>query len=202
MSNFVVGITGGIGSGKTAVSDRFKKLGITIVDADMASRVVVEPGKPALDGIKEHFGANMILSDGNMDRALMREIVFKDPTEKTWLEQLLHPLIDDEIEKDLQASATPYAMLVSPLLIEINQIRFTHRVLIVDVPLEVQIQRTMERDNNSEEQVKAIINSQTSREARLKHAHDVIVNDGDFAKLDLEISDLHRKYLELAEERE
>ena len=200
MSEFIVGITGGIGSGKSAVSDRFSKLGIAIVDADMASRVVVEPGKPALDSIKDHFGGDIILGDGNMNRALMREIVFGDPTEKTWLEQLLHPLIDDEIETDLQASTTAYAILVSPLLIEINQIRFTHRVLVVDVPPEVQIQRTMARDNNSEEQVRAIINSQTSREVRLEHADDVIVNDGNFAKLDEEVDTLHRKYLNLAEE--
>jgi dephospho-CoA kinase len=200
MSEFIVGITGGIGSGKSAVSDRFNKLGIAIVDADLASRVVVEPGKPALDSIKDHFGGDIILGDGNMNRALMREIVFKDPTEKTWLEQLLHPLIDDEIETDLKSSTTAYAILVSPLLIEINQIRFTHRVLVVDAPPEVQIQRTMNRDNNSEEQVRAIINSQTSREVRLEHADDVIVNDGNFAKLDEEVDSLHRKYLNLAEE--
>jgi|TARA_Y100000310_G_scaffold313613_1_gene362160 dephospho-CoA kinase len=200
MSDFVVGLTGGIGSGKTAVTDRFTNLDISIVDADMASRVVVEPGKPALSSIQDHFGADIILSDGNMNRAMMREIVFKDPSEKTWLEQLLHPLIDEEIEKDLQASTTPYAMLVSPLLIEINQTRFTNRVLVVDVPVEVQIERTMARDNNSEEQVRSIINAQLSRQARLERADDVIMNDGDFAKLDRDIAELHRKYLQLAEE--
>ncbi|HJN50363.1 MAG: dephospho-CoA kinase [Pseudomonadales bacterium] len=201
MGNFVVGLTGGIGSGKTAVTDRFTQLGILVVDADVASRVVVEPGQPALDSIKDHFGAAIILKDGNMDRALMREIVFKDPGEKTWLEQLLHPLINEQIERDLEASTTPYSMLVSPLLIEIGQTRFTHRVLVVDVPVEVQIQRTVARDNNSEEQVRAIINAQLSREARLEEADDVIVNDGDFAKLDLDINGLHDQYLQLAEER-
>lgn len=200
MSDFVVGLTGGIGSGKTAVTDRFQELGIVIIDADVASRVVVQPGRPALDSIKDHFGAAIILGDGNMNRALMREIVFKDPDEKTWLEQLLHPLIDEEIEKGLQSSTTPYAMLVSPLLIEIGQTRFTHRVLVVDVPVEVQIQRTVARDNNSEEQVRAIIKSQLSREERLEKADDVIMNDGDFAKLDVGIQDLHGKYLQLAEE--
>ena len=201
MGNFVVGLTGGIGSGKTAVTDRFTQLGILVVDADVASRVVVEPGQPALDSIKDHFGAAIILKDGNMDRALMREIVFKDPGEKTWLEQLLHPLINEQIERDLEACTTPYSMLVSPLLIEIGQTRFTHRALVVDVPVEVQIQRTVARDNNSEEQVRAIINAQLSREARLEEADDVIVNDGDFAKLDLDINGLHDQYLQLAEER-
>lgn len=200
MSDFVVGLTGGIGSGKTVVTDRFNELGIVIIDADVASRVVVQPGQPALDSIKDHFGAAIILSDGNMNRALMREIVFKEPDEKTWLEQLLHPLIDEEIEKGLQSSTTPYSMLVSPLLIEIGQTRFTHRVLVVDVPVEVQVHRTMTRDNNSEEQVRAIINSQTSREERLERADDVIMNDGDFVKLDIGIHDLHGKYLQLAEE--
>lgn len=202
MSDFVVGLTGGIGSGKSAVSDRFKNQGIVIVDADVASRVVVEPGKPALASIQEHFGAEMILDDGNMNRALMRELVFKDPTEKTWLEQLLHPLIDEEIEIGLQSATTPYAMLVSPLLIEINQVRFTQRVLVVDVPVQVQIQRTMARDNNSAEQVQSIINAQTPREARLERADDVIVNDGDFAELDMEVDNLHRIYLKIAEKRQ
>lgn len=202
MSDFVVGLTGGIGSGKSAVSDRFKNQGIVIVDADVASRVVVEPGKPALASIQEHFGAEMILDDGNMNRALMRELVFKDPTEKTWLEQLLHPLIDEEIEIGLQSATTPYAILVSPLLIEINQVRFTQRVLVVDVPVQVQIQRTMARDNNSAEQVQSIINAQTPREARLERADDVIVNDGDFAELDMEVDNLHRIYLKIAEKRQ
>lgn len=197
VSGFVVGLTGGIGSGKTAVSDRFRALGINIVDADIASRIVVEPGKPALKAIQKHFGATVIQADGSLDRAIMREKVFKDKQERKWLEQLLHPRINEEIRKELATSASPYTLLVSPLLIETGQSRFTQRILVVDVPLEQQIERTMARDNNSEEQVRNIIKAQTSREERVASADDIIVNDQDIDQLDRSVSELHTKYLKL-----
>lgn len=200
MSKFVVGLTGGIGSGKTAVSDRFHALGINIVDADIAARVVVEPGKPALQEIQKHFGAAIIQADGSLDRAILREKVFKDDQERKWLEQLLHPLINEEIRKKLASSSSPYTMLVSPLLIETGQSRYTQRILVVDVPLETQIERTMARDNNSEEQVRNIIKVQTSRQERVASADDIIVNDQDIDKLDQSVSELHAKYLELADQ--
>lgn len=193
----MVGLTGGIGSGKTAVSDRFRALGINIVDADIASRIVVEPGKPALKAIQKHFGATVIQADGSLDRAIMREKVFKDKQERKWLEQLLHPLINEEIRTELATSASPYTLLVSPLLIETGQSRFTQRILVVDVPLEQQIERTMARDNNSEEQVRNIIKAQTSREERVASADDIIVNDQDIDQLDRSVSELHTKYLKL-----
>ncbi len=198
MSNFVVGLTGGIGSGKTAVSDRFHALGISIVDADIAARVVVEPGKPALREIQEHFGAAILQSDGSLDRAALREKVFKHDVERKWLEQLLHPLINKEIQTELSLSTSPYTILVSPILIETGQSRFTNRILVVDVPLEVQIQRTMARDDNSEEQVRNIIKAQTSREQRAAAADDIILNDQDLQKLDHDIAGLHAKYLKMA----
>lgn len=200
MSKFVVGLTGGIGSGKTAVSDRFHALGINVVDADIAARVVVEPGKPALQEIQKHFGAAIIQANGSLDRAILREKVFKDDQERKWLEQLLHPLINEEIRKELASSSSPYTMLVSPLLIETRQSRFTQRILVVDVPLETQIERTMARDNNSEEQVRNIIKVQTSRQERVASADDIIVNDQDIDKLDQSVSELHAKYLELADQ--
>lgn len=200
VSKFVVGLTGGIGSGKTAVSDRFHALGINIVDADIAARVVVEPGKPALQEIQKHFGAAIIQANGSLDRAILREKVFKDDQERKWLEQLLHPLINEEIRKELASSSSPYTMLVSPLLIETGQSRFTQRILVVDVPLETQIERTMARDNNSEEQVRNIIKVQTSRQERVASADDIIVNDQDIDKLDQSVSELHAKYLELADQ--
>lgn len=200
VSKFVVGLTGGIGSGKTAVSDRFHALGINIVDADIAARVVVEPGKPALQEIQKHFGAAIIQADGSLDRAILREKVFKDDQERKWLEQLLHPLINEEIRKKLASSSSPYTMLVSPLLIETGQSRYTQRILVVDVPLEKQIERTMARDNNSEEQVRNIIKVQTSRQERVASADDIIVNDQDIDKLDQSVSELHAKYLELADQ--
>lgn len=200
VSKFVVGLTGGIGSGKTAVSDRFHALGINIVDADIAARVVVEPGKPALQEIQKHFGAAIIQANGSLDRAILREKVFKDDQERKWLEQLLHPLINEEIRKKLASSSSPYTMLVSPLLIETGQSRYTQRILVVDVPLETQIERTMARDNNSEEQVRNIIKVQTSRQERVASADDIIVNDQDIDKLDQSVSELHAKYLELADQ--
>ena len=196
---FIIGLTGGIGSGKTAVSDRFAKLGITVVDADIAARVVVEPGRPALAKIAEHFGAAAITANGELDRAKLRELVFNNEAERKWLEGLLHPLIGDEIVAQIQAATSPYAMLVSPLLIETSQRQLAHRVLVVDVPVEVQIARTMARDDNDEAQVRAIIASQASREQRLAAADDVISNNEGLEFLDEQVQVLHRKYIALAE---
>ena len=198
---FVVGLTGGIGSGKSAVSERFAARGVDIIDADIASRVVVEPGQPALVSIAEHFGSDVITTDGRLDRALMRQRVFAVPAERQWLERLLHPLISDYLAKMLAAARSTYVILVSPLLFEAGQWRLTHRILVVDVPEEVQIARTAARDRNSAEQVKAIMAAQTSRATRLERADDVIVNDKDLDHLDREVARLHSLYLDLAERR-
>jgi dephospho-CoA kinase len=195
---FVVGITGGIGSGKSAVSDRFEALGIRVVDADLASRWVVEPGRPALARIAEHFGDDLIAADGGLDRAALRKCVFADPEERRWLEALLHPLIADEIRTALAAAESPYSILVSPLLIESGQTGFVDRVLVVDVPEAVQIERTMARDDNDEAQVRSIIAAQIERSARLARADDVIENDGGLDALDARVAELHHHYLKLA----
>lgn len=198
---FVVGITGGIGSGKSAVSDRFKRLGIKVVDADIASREVVKPGKPALVAISQHFGSDVIQADGSLDRARLRSLVFADPNERIWLERLLHPLINEYLRQELASATSPYAILVSPLMMETGQSRFTHRMLVVDVPEHVQLARTMARDSNNEAQVKAIMAAQASREARLATADDVIQNDAGFEALDAAVMQLHERYLELAAKR-
>lgn len=195
---FVVGITGGIGSGKTAVSDRFEALGIRVVDADLASRWVVEPGRPALARIAEHFGDDVLAADGTLDRAALRRLVFADPEARQWLEALLHPLIAQEIRAALAAAESPYAILVSPLLLESGQTEFVDRVLVVDVPESVQIERTMARDDNDEAQVRSIIAVQIDRSARLEGADDVIENDGGLDALDVRVAELHHRYLELA----
>ena len=197
MSNLVIGITGGIGSGKTAVSDRFHARGITVVDADIASRVVVEPGRPALAAIAEHFGAEAINDDGTLNRAELRKRVFADPEERKWLEALTHPLINEYLREELASAQSPYAILVSPLLVETGQSRFCQRIVVVDVPVEVQVQRTMSRDNNDEAQVRAIVAAQASREQRLQQADDVIVNDQGLEHIDAEVERLHHAYLEL-----
>ena len=199
---FVVGLTGGIGSGKTAVSDRFAALGIKIVDADVAARIVVEPGRPALAEIAEHFGAEVIDPSGALDRAALRTRVFSDPDARRWLEQLLHPRIADEIRRGIESATSPYTMLVSPLLLEAGQAAYAQRILVVDVPVEVQVARTMARDDNDEAQVRQIIAAQSPREDRLKRADDVIENDKGLDALDRAVAELHARYLALAVARD
>ena len=191
----IVGLTGGIGSGKTAVSDLFQDLGITIVDADLASRVVVEKGREELNKIAEHFGEDILNSNGELDRAKLREVIFKSEEEKLWLESLLHPAIASQIQKELDSSESPYTILVSPLLLETDQKNFCSTVLVVDVPVETQIERTSKRDNVSEEQIKSIIASQIDRDSRLEQADEVILNDGSVQQLESKVQELHKKFL-------
>ncbi len=191
----IVGLTGGIGSGKTAVSDLFQDLGITIVDADLASRVVVEKGREELNKIAEHFGEDILNSNGELDRAKLREVIFKSEEEKLWLESLLHPAIASQIQKELDSSESPYTILVSPLLLETNQKDFCSTVLVVDVPVEIQIERTSKRDNVPEEQIKSIIASQIDRDSRLEQADEVILNDGSVQQLESKVQELHKKFL-------
>ena len=198
MARFVVGLTGGIGSGKTAVSDRFAALGATVADADVASRAVVAPGSPALAAIAEHFGQDVLQADGSLNRAALRARVFERPEERRWLEALTHPLIGAWFHEHLNAGESPYSLLVNPILIESGQIRQCHRVLVVDAPEAAQLERTMSRDGNSATQVEAIMKAQLDRTKRLNAADDVIVNDRDLAHLDAEVERLHARYLELA----
>ncbi len=195
----IIGLTGGIGSGKSAAAARFEQAhGIHVVDADIKSRVVVEPGRPALQKIVDRFGDAVLQEDGSLNRAALRERVFQVPDERRWLEQLLHPLIREEIVTDLASARSPYALLVSPLLVESGQYQMTRRVLVVDVPEALQIARTTARDNVPEEQVRAILKAQAKREERLRHAHDVIANDRDLAALHAQVDALHQQYLALA----
>ena len=197
---FVVGITGGIGSGKSVVSERFEKLGITVVDADVASRVIVEPGQPALTQIEHHFGSGVIQHDGTLDRKALRELVFSDTRERKWLEALLHPLIGGYLKAELENANSSYAILVSPLLIEAGQALLADRILVVDVPEHVQIERVMARDDNTADQVAAIIDAQTTRNERISHADDVIMNDGTLSELDAAVQKLHLHYETLAKQ--
>ena len=193
----IIGLTGGIGSGKTAVSDCFAALGIDIVDADLASRVAVQKGKPCLLEIAQHFGEDILTNEAELDRAKLREIIFKSEDEKDWLESLLHPAIANQIKDELEASKSPYAILVSPLLLETNQKDLCSKVLVVDVSLETQVERTLKRDGVSEDQVRAIIKAQIARDDRLKLADEVILNDGSLEDLDLAVQVLHKKFLSL-----
>lgn len=195
----IIGITGGIGSGKSAVTARFESLGINVVDADLAARVVVEPGRPALDAIAEHFGPGVLQADGTLDRAALRARVFADDDERGWLERLTHPLIGQELQARLAASTSPYTILSSPLLLETRQRDLVDLVVVVDVPEAVQLQRTMARDDNDADQVRRIMAAQLSREARLEGADIVIDNAGALADLDAVVAELHKEFLQRAE---
>jgi dephospho-CoA kinase len=194
---WILGLTGGIGSGKSAVAQHFIDLGVHLVDADHAARWVVEPGRPALAKIVERFGERVLQADGSLDRAALRQLVFQDEQQRRWLEGLLHPLVFQEIDQYLARAESPYAILVSPLLVESGQHRMTQRVLVVDAPEHLQLQRSMARDSSSEEQIRAILKAQASRDERLRHADDVLVNDRDLAWLKSEVERLHNFYLTL-----
>lgn len=192
----IVGITGGIGSGKSAVTERFERLGITVVDADLAARVVVEPGRPALDAIAEHFGADILQDDGSLDRAALRAKVFANPEERKWLEALTHPLIGQEILDQIAASTSPYTILSSPLLLETTQGELADHIVVVDVPEEVQLARTMSRDDNDEAQVRRIMDAQMKRADRLARADYTVDNSGEIEALDAQVEVLHARFLE------
>ncbi|SET34079.1 dephospho-CoA kinase [Pseudomonas graminis] len=194
---WILGLTGGIGSGKSAAAQCFVDLGVHLVDADNAARWVVELGRPALTQIAEHFGPSVLQADGTLNRSALRELIFKDPQQRVWLESLLHPLIREEIRQYLARAESAYAILVSPLLLETSQHQMVQRVLVIDVPESVQIARTVLRDKTNEEQVRAILKAQASREERLSRADDVIVNDRDPAWLKSEVERLHHFYLTL-----
>ncbi|MUK62644.1 dephospho-CoA kinase [Aliivibrio fischeri] len=197
--SYVVAITGGIGSGKTTVADRFQALyNINIVDADIIAREVVNPGSEGLIQIEQHFGPQILLDDGHLNRAKLRECIFSEPSEKQWLNDLLHPLIRSEMQRQIALSTSEYTLLVVPLLVE-NKLQYlANRVLVVDVLEQTQINRTINRDKVNHQQVKAILASQASREERLAIADDIINNDQQNNDLDMKISLLHEKYLLLS----
>jgi dephospho-CoA kinase len=193
----IVGITGGIGSGKSEVTRRFQALGIHVVDADQVAREVVELNSPALEAITLHFGKNILTTNGTLDRAKLRSIIFSNPAEKTWLEQLLHPIINTEINRQLQAAKSVYVILVSPLLLETKQDKLVDRVLVVDASEASQIDRAQKRDASTIEHIQAIMSSQMSRNERREKADDLIENNGDMLALDLQVKNMHKKYLTL-----
>lgn len=197
-NKLIVGLTGGIGSGKTAASDYLANKGICVVDADVVAREVVEPGKPALLAIEQRYGSEALLSDGNLNRSWLREKVFADSSERRWLEQQTHPRIRDAIIQQLAAATSPYALLVSPLLFESGQAQLTQRTLLIDVPASIQVQRAANRDQNDEAQIRRIIAAQMSREDKRAKADDIADNSQDLSRLYHQLDQLHEYYLTLA----
>ena len=195
---YKVGLTGGIGSGKSTVAQMFASRGVAVIDADQVARELVEPGNPALDDIKQHFGEGVCKPDGSLDRAALRERVFSDPTQRRQLEAILHPLILARMHAAAEHAPGPYCILVMPLLLEAQQQHTVNRVLVIDCAPELQRQRAMSRDGASTAEVDRIMAAQLSREQRLAAAHDVLVNDGDLQQLETQVQALHQRYLQTA----
>ncbi|ALM52775.1 dephospho-CoA kinase [Halomonas huangheensis] len=193
----IVGLTGGIASGKSTVASAFGELGIGWVDADQIAREVVAPGEPALAEIMARHGPAIVDTSGNLDRAALRAIIFADEQERRWLESITHPHIRERLHQrleELQQKSSAYVLLVSPLLFESGQAGMVDRCLVIDVPESVQIARTCERDGVDEGQARAIVSAQMSRTERLSRADDVIVNDGDMTALNEQVRALDRRY--------
>lgn len=195
---YTVALTGGIGSGKSTVADAFSCLGINVIDADILARQVVEPGTPALATIAERFGQHILTEEGALNRRALRERIFAQPEDKAWLNALLHPLIQQETQRQLRQATSPYVLWVVPLLVENKLYERADRVLVVDVSRETQLLRTMQRDNVSREHAEHILAAQATREARLAVADDVINNNGAPDAIASDVARLHAHYLELA----
>jgi dephospho-CoA kinase len=195
-----IGLTGGIASGKSTVTQRFGELGVPVIDADVASRSVVEPGKPGLAQVVARFGTGVLDADGQLDRSALRNLIFKDSSLRQALDAILHPLIRVEMEREAAQSEGVYVVMAIPLLVEGGSARKrVDRVLVVDADETLQIRRLQARDGSSVEQARAILASQASRAARLAAADDVLLNTGTVAELRQGVDRLHEQYLQLAQ---
>jgi dephospho-CoA kinase len=195
----LIALTGGIASGKTAVAELFAKLRVPVLDTDQIARDVVAPGAPALGQLVAEFGADILEADGSLDRARMRERVFRDPQQRRKLEAITHPAIRQELARRSAAAGGNYQVHAIPLLVETGRAEAYDRVLVVDCPEEVQIERLMARDGASREQAEEILAAQVSREERLNAAHDVIENTGTLEDLERFVQTLHLNYTLLAQ---
>lgn len=202
---YVVGLTGGIGSGKTLIANLFAELGVPLVDADIVAREVVEKGSPLLQQIANHFGEEILTAEGALNRADLRERIFANEQEKAWLNQLLHPAIRQAMLAKMAAIQAPYLLFVVPLLIENRLTELCDRILVVDVLPEIQLERAVERDQSRREIIKGIMASQVSRAERLAVADDVIENSlplsENLPQLKAQVAQLHQHYLALAKEK-
>ncbi len=196
----VIGLTGGIGSGKTTVAKLFSEHGVKVIDTDQLARDVTQPGQEALHNITTKFGNSILKSDGSLDRTALRKIIFKDENNRAWLEKLLHPLIRNEMKRQIESSKSSYCIVIIPLLFETEPNPLINRVLVVDAPEIEQIRRTQKRDNSTQPEVEAILKTQVSRAKRLAAANDIITNDGSLADLIPQVNKLHLLYTALNKE--
>ena len=196
-----IALTGGIGSGKTTVANKFEKLGVPVIDSDVIARDIVEPDKSYLNKIVETIDSDLLTDRGTLDRSKLRNIVFNDDDAKKKLEAILHPAIYQEIEKQVLEFDYPYCLIVIPLLIETDATKHFDRILVIDTPESEQIERAHTRDDVSRQNIEKIIKSQVSRETRLKYADDVIENNLTIEELNDSINSLHEKYIILSSEQ-
>ena len=202
MSAFIVGLTGGIGSGKSTVADLFVEQGAALVDTDAIAHELTGPGGAAMPALIAAFGAQVVGLDGAMDRAAMRRLVFADPSAKACLEGILHPLIGQLAAERCRAAATPYVILAVPLLVESGTYRERcDRIVVVDCPENLQVERVMARSGIGRDEVLAIMAAQASRAERLAVADDIVLNDGERAKIAPQVCVIHQKYLRLSAEK-
>lgn len=192
---FSIGLTGNIASGKSTVATIFSELGIDVINADQISRDLTVIGSPALKEIVNHFGAHVLSEDGTLNRKHLRELIFGNSEERVWLEQLLHPLIRQELEKRIKCCTSAYCILEIALLIDKTHYPYLDKILLVTAPQDVQIARVMERDQGTKEHALAILSSQPDLAKRLKSADDMLVNDSGFEELKFKVEQLHQKYL-------
>ncbi len=195
---FILGLTGGIGSGKSAATAWFEEQGIQVVDADIVAREVVQIGQPALAQIQQQFGDWVILDNGELNRRALREHIFTHPNARKTLEAITHPAIRSEIIQQLQRATSPYVILVSPLLFETEQHQLTQHTLLIDASEHIQLIRATQRDQQSAEQIQQIIQAQMSRQKKQALADDIIINDGDLIHLYQQLAPLHQQYLNRA----
>lgn len=200
-NKLIIGLTGGIGSGKTVISHWFESQGIDIIDTDIISRQIVKRNSPILEKISQKFGDWIINDDGDLNRKLLREYVFGNANALTELENITHPAIRQQVKLQLDQTTSDYVIIVTPLLLESNKselINLCNYIVVVDTPVELQIQRATKRDDQSPEKIQAIMNNQLSRTERCSKADDIILNDGSLEQLYLKLESLHEKFLSLS----
>jgi dephospho-CoA kinase len=193
-----IGLTGGIGSGKTVVANLFRRKGIKVIDADEIAHALTEPGKAGLQGIVNHFGTNVLDSHGRLNRSALREIVFNSPQKRKELEAILHPLVYQCIETEISRLRDSYCIVCVPLLLETGRAGLFDRILVIDSPVELQYERVRARDQLDDSRISRILDSQVSREERLQAADDVLLNDADLTSLDNQVEKLHNFYLKFS----
>ncbi|WP_163935514.1 dephospho-CoA kinase [Paraferrimonas sp. SM1919] len=198
MDKLFIGLTGGIGSGKSTVAQLFRSLGVTVIDADQVAREVVAKGSPGLKAIASHFG-EVVINNGELDRTRLRDIIFNDAQQRTWLNNLLHPMIRHSMLVQAQASSSNYVIFEVPLLFENGFSQITQINIVVDCDEQTQLHRATLRDGSTDEQIQKIINTQMPRQQKLELADDVIYNNKDLPHLEQQVWQLHSKYMQLSQ---